>query len=94
LRQDYWLEHQGTKKRMLDEPVHKPKAVVFGPTIVYDAERCIVCTRDRRGRRARRRCRRCRLGRRLRFADEFLCAAGEQQHCRGETERAYRGPDA
>jgi NADH-quinone oxidoreductase subunit G len=43
--QDYWLEHQGTKKRMRDEPVHKPKAVVFGPTIVYDAERCIVCTR-------------------------------------------------
>src|SRR6185369_16937508 len=43
--QDYWLEHQGTKKRMRDEPIHKPKVVVFGPTIVYDAERCIVCTR-------------------------------------------------
>ncbi len=43
--QDYWLEHQGTRKRMRDEIVHKPKAVVFGPTIVYDAERCIVCTR-------------------------------------------------
>src|SRR5256885_4990027 len=43
--QDYWLEHQGTEKRMKDEPVHKPKGVVFGPTIVYDAERCIVCTR-------------------------------------------------
>ena len=43
--QDYWLEHQGTQKRMRDEPVHKPKAVVFGPTIVYDAERCILCTR-------------------------------------------------
>jgi NADH-quinone oxidoreductase subunit G len=43
--QDYWLEHQGTAKRMHDEPVHKPKAQVFGPTIVYDAERCIVCTR-------------------------------------------------
>ncbi len=43
--QDYWLEHQGTKKRMHDEPIHKPKAVVFGPNIVYDAERCIVCTR-------------------------------------------------
>jgi NADH-quinone oxidoreductase subunit G len=43
--QDYWLEHQGTKKRMRDEPVHKPKAVVFGPTIVYDAERCVMCTR-------------------------------------------------
>lgn len=43
--QDYWLEHQGTRKRMKDEVVHKPKAVVFGPTIVYDAERCIICTR-------------------------------------------------
>ncbi|MEZ4224886.1 MAG: 2Fe-2S iron-sulfur cluster-binding protein [Polyangiaceae bacterium] len=43
--QDYWLEHQGTKKRMRDEPIHKPKAQVFGPTIVYDAERCIICTR-------------------------------------------------
>jgi NADH-quinone oxidoreductase subunit G len=43
--QDYWLEHQRTEKRMRDEPIHKPKAVVFGPTIVYDAERCILCTR-------------------------------------------------
>ncbi len=43
--QDYWLEHQASKKRMRDEPIHKPKGVVFGPTIVYDAERCIMCTR-------------------------------------------------
>lgn len=43
--QDYWLEHQRRGKRMRQEVVHKPKAVVFGPTIVYDAERCIVCTR-------------------------------------------------
>lgn len=43
--QDYWLEHQRSGKRMRQEIVHKPKAVVFGPTIVYDAERCIVCTR-------------------------------------------------
>ncbi len=43
--QDYWLSHGANKKRMLDEIVHKPKAVSFGPTIVYDAERCIVCTR-------------------------------------------------
>jgi NADH-quinone oxidoreductase subunit G len=43
--QDYWLEHQRSKKRMRQEIVHKPKAVRFGPTIVYDAERCIVCTR-------------------------------------------------
>jgi NADH-quinone oxidoreductase subunit G len=43
--QDYWLEYQHSQKRMRDEPVHKPKAVVFGPTIVYDAERCVMCTR-------------------------------------------------
>ncbi len=43
--QDYWLEHQATQKRMHDEPIHKPKAVEFGPTIVYDAERCVMCTR-------------------------------------------------
>ncbi|MCU0681094.1 MAG: 2Fe-2S iron-sulfur cluster-binding protein [Polyangiaceae bacterium] len=43
--QDYWLEHGRHKKRMHDEIVHKPKAQSFGPTIVYDAERCIVCTR-------------------------------------------------
>ena len=43
--QDYWLDNQGTLKRKLTEPVHKPKGVRFGPTIVYDAERCIMCTR-------------------------------------------------
>jgi NADH-quinone oxidoreductase subunit G len=43
--QDYWMAHQRTGKRMRDEPVHKPKAVPFGETIVYDAERCIACTR-------------------------------------------------
>ena len=43
--QDYWLEHQKTPKRMHDEPVHKPKGVSFGDTIVYDAERCVMCTR-------------------------------------------------
>jgi NADH-quinone oxidoreductase subunit G len=43
--QDYWLDHGRFQKRMRDEPIHKPKAVVFGPTIVYDAERCVMCTR-------------------------------------------------
>jgi len=43
--QDYWLEHGQYTKRMRDEPIHKPKAVEFGPTIVYDAERCVMCTR-------------------------------------------------
>ena len=43
--QDYYYEHQNTLKRKRTEPVHKPKGVRFGPTIVYDAERCIMCTR-------------------------------------------------
>lgn len=43
--QDYYEEHQATMKRKRTEPVHKPKGVRFGPTIVYDAERCIMCTR-------------------------------------------------
>jgi len=43
--QDYWLTNQGTKKRKRTEPVHKPKAVRFGETIVYDGERCVMCTR-------------------------------------------------
>ncbi|MBL8605558.1 MAG: (2Fe-2S)-binding protein [Myxococcales bacterium] len=43
--QDYWMTQQRTFKRMRDEPVHKPKAQPFGEKIVYDAERCITCTR-------------------------------------------------
>src|SRR5271169_5448599 len=43
--QDYWLQYESKQKRMRDEPVHKPKGVEFGPTIVYDGERCVMCTR-------------------------------------------------
>jgi NADH-quinone oxidoreductase subunit G len=43
--QDYWLDHQTKLKRKRTEPVHKVKGVRFGPTIVYDGERCIMCTR-------------------------------------------------
>jgi NADH-quinone oxidoreductase subunit G len=43
--QDYWLEYGQYEKRMRDEPIHKPKAVRFGPSIVYDGERCVMCTR-------------------------------------------------
>ncbi len=43
--QDYWLRSPEQVKRKRTEPVHKPKGVRFGPTIVYDAERCIMCTR-------------------------------------------------
>ena len=43
--QDYWFTSQKKLKRKKTEPVHKPKGVRFGPTIVYDAERCVMCTR-------------------------------------------------
>ena len=43
--QDYWMSESRQFKRMRDEPVHKPKAVPFGDKIVYDAERCVMCTR-------------------------------------------------
>ncbi|HJL14629.1 MAG TPA: 2Fe-2S iron-sulfur cluster-binding protein [Sandaracinaceae bacterium LLY-WYZ-13_1] len=43
--QDYWLTSQAKLKRKKTPRVHKPKGVRFGPTIIYDAERCIMCTR-------------------------------------------------
>ena len=43
--QDYYEKHLGKLKRMRSEITHKPKAQRFGPTIIYDAERCINCTR-------------------------------------------------
>jgi NADH-quinone oxidoreductase subunit G len=39
------LTSQGRGKRKYTEPVHKPKGVRFGETIVYDGERCVMCTR-------------------------------------------------
>ncbi len=43
--QDYYETHQATPKRKQTEPVHKVKAERFGDTIVYDGERCVMCTR-------------------------------------------------
>jgi NADH-quinone oxidoreductase subunit G len=43
--QDYYDEHQHTSKRKDTEPVHKVKGERFGETIVYDGERCVMCTR-------------------------------------------------
>ncbi|MDB4972239.1 MAG: NADH-ubiquinone oxidoreductase chain [Myxococcaceae bacterium] len=43
--QDYYDAHQATHKRKRTEPVHKVKAERFGDTIVYDGERCVMCTR-------------------------------------------------
>ena len=33
------------RSRFQEEKVHKPKVVDFGPDVVFDAERCILCTR-------------------------------------------------
>jgi NADH-quinone oxidoreductase subunit G len=43
--QDYYEEHQHAPKRKFTEPVHKVKGERFGDTIVYDGERCVMCTR-------------------------------------------------
>lgn len=43
--QKLYMEWDGAHTRMDMDKVHKPKAVDLGPTIVLDAERCILCTR-------------------------------------------------
>ncbi len=43
--QDNLVAHYDYDKRMVDEPLHKVKAVPFSDDIVYDGERCIRCTR-------------------------------------------------
>ncbi len=43
--QKLYMEWDGAPSRVDHNKVHKPKAVDLGPTIVLDAERCILCTR-------------------------------------------------
>lgn len=43
--QKLYVEWDSSHARMDYEKVHKPKKVDLGPTIVLDAERCILCTR-------------------------------------------------
>lgn len=43
--QDYYMLYQNTPSRRRDPPVRKHKREQIGPRVVYDAERCIVCTR-------------------------------------------------
>jgi NADH-quinone oxidoreductase subunit G len=39
------MQHGLYDPRMVDEKVHKPKAVPLGPHVMLDAERCILCSR-------------------------------------------------
>ena len=43
--QIYYMKHGLYEPRMVDEKVHKPKAVPLGPRVMLDAERCILCSR-------------------------------------------------
>jgi len=43
--QIYYMKHGLYDPRMIDEKVHKPKAVPLGPHVILDAERCILCSR-------------------------------------------------
>ena len=43
--QDYYMQYGLNKSRFQEEKVHKSKVVDFGPDIVFDGERCILCTR-------------------------------------------------
>ena len=43
--QIYYMKHGLYDPRMVDEKVHKPKAVPLGHHVILDAERCILCSR-------------------------------------------------
>ncbi|MBI4245588.1 MAG: (2Fe-2S)-binding protein [Candidatus Rokubacteria bacterium] len=43
--QIYYMKHGLYEPRMMDDKVHKPKAVPLGPHVMLDAERCILCSR-------------------------------------------------
>jgi NADH-quinone oxidoreductase subunit G len=43
--QEYSVDYGQSASRFVEAKVHKPKAVDLGPRIMFDAERCILCTR-------------------------------------------------
>jgi NADH-quinone oxidoreductase subunit G len=43
--QEYTHDYGPGGSRFTEEKVHKPKKVPLGPHVLFDAERCIVCTR-------------------------------------------------
>lgn len=43
--QDYYYDYNKTASRFIEEKTHKVKAEQLGPEVMYDGERCIVCTR-------------------------------------------------
>ena len=43
--QDYYMQHDQKRSELRDEKVHKPRLVKFGERILYNGERCILCSR-------------------------------------------------
>ncbi len=43
--QDYYMKHGLYDSRVGEDKTKKPKAVPIGPTVMLDAERCILCSR-------------------------------------------------
>jgi NADH-quinone oxidoreductase subunit G len=43
--QDYAYQHGTGESRFIEEKNHKPKRVKLGPYVMFDAERCISCSR-------------------------------------------------
>ncbi|MEK7818630.1 MAG: 2Fe-2S iron-sulfur cluster-binding protein [Bacteroidota bacterium] len=43
--QDYAYNHSAGYSRFVENKVHKPKRVEIGPRVMFDAERCISCSR-------------------------------------------------
>ena len=43
--QDYTYKHSSGYSRFQEDKVHKPKRVEIGPRVMFDAERCILCSR-------------------------------------------------
>jgi NADH-quinone oxidoreductase subunit G len=43
--QEYAYKHSSGESRFIEEKQHKPKRVEWGPNVIYDAERCILCSR-------------------------------------------------
>lgn len=43
--QDYYMRHGLYDSRVSEDKIKKPKAVSIGPTVMLDAERCILCSR-------------------------------------------------
>lgn len=43
--QEYAFSHSKGASRFSEEKVHKPKRVKWGPNVMFDGERCIMCSR-------------------------------------------------